>query len=316
MQFTKENVNWLQALVENAGKTAGLGLLLRASPHHGARRRSYIPLETAAKVCSTEHLLKNKWIVELNQVAFVFSEVVVFKTVSLSSQSRDGEGFRGWTLINWIYCSCSFSSFASIPKFQDIIAFLDLMEMPCNLSLFTVWPCSGGDVSWSKHGRSSKCCSWGCSLVMQSLSVIAEMFTITYPKILNCIISQFFKIKFIFRQQFLDVLFKYLGMFYPHLWNCLPFSIASWRSLMILIPDNNEISCTWMQESLNICIELNFKIHFFDYCERFLIICKSNPCCSLSHVLLLLKIRVNIVCVLDIVRWHLLQIRTWRRPAH
>lgn len=31
------------------GKTAGMGLLLRASPHHGARRRSYIPLETAAK---------------------------------------------------------------------------------------------------------------------------------------------------------------------------------------------------------------------------------------------------------------------------
>ncbi|KAG0588900.1 hypothetical protein KC19_2G276900 [Ceratodon purpureus] len=31
------------------GKTAGMGLLLRASPYHGARRRSYIPLETAAK---------------------------------------------------------------------------------------------------------------------------------------------------------------------------------------------------------------------------------------------------------------------------
>ena len=52
---------------------------------------------------------------------------------------------------------------------------------------------------------------------------------------------------------------------------------------MILIPDKDEISCTWMQEFLNICIELNFKIHFFEYYERFLIMCKSNSCCSLSH---------------------------------
>lgn len=33
-----------------------------------------------------------------------------------------------------------------------------------------------------------------------------------YPKILNCIISQFLKIKFSFRQQLPDVLFIYLGM--------------------------------------------------------------------------------------------------------
>lgn len=57
---------------------------------------------------------------------------------------------------------------------------------------------------------------------------------------------------------------------------------------MISIPDKDEISCTWMQEFLNVCIELNFKIHVFEYYERFLIMCKSNPCCSLSHVLLLL----------------------------
>lgn len=31
-----------------------MGLLLRASPYHGARRRSYIPLETAAKVKTSE----------------------------------------------------------------------------------------------------------------------------------------------------------------------------------------------------------------------------------------------------------------------
>lgn len=42
---------------------------------------------------------------------------------------------------------------------------------------------------------------------------------------------------------------------------------------IILIPDKDEVSCSWMQEFLNMCIELTFKIHFFEYCERFLIIC-------------------------------------------
>lgn len=150
----------------------------------------------------------------------------------------------------------------SLPKFQDIIAFLDLMEMVCNLSLVTVWPCSGGDVSWSKHGRSSKCCSWGCSLVMQSLSVIAELFTITYPKILNCIVSHFFKINFIFRQQQHPIYIVYI-------WGCfiliyeifIPFSIASWRHYMILVPNNDEISCknfwTYVLSWISKCIYLN-----------------------------------------------------------
>lgn len=44
------NWTWLQVSFRDAGKTAGMGLLLRSSPYHGARRRSYIPLETAAKV--------------------------------------------------------------------------------------------------------------------------------------------------------------------------------------------------------------------------------------------------------------------------
>lgn len=43
--------------------------------------------------CGPQNTCFHKWIVELTQVALVFSKVVVFKTVlSLCSQSCDGEG--------------------------------------------------------------------------------------------------------------------------------------------------------------------------------------------------------------------------------